>query len=125
MVKIVLPWRPLTKNNKYRRGRHGRIYLDPAYREWEDACVLWANIHHGNVFFPGRVRVKVDCYFSGRGRVGDEDNYLKSLGDILKLSGLIQDDRYIHWGEVNLLKGEPQRAEITIEKLEGINGQTP
>ena len=117
-INLEIPWRVLPKNRQYRRGRGGKIYLDPKFKEFQDNCLTWL-LQWGNLWVPGEVWVELDLWFKDR-RYGDADNYQKTIGDILQKSGIVENDKLIFWGPVNRYVGLPERAEIRImQKVHG------
>ena len=111
-MKFVVPGRPVPKL----RHRWGRtiVYTPKKVREYEER-VGWCAREAGVKLAPGPFLVQIDLYLHG-GRVGDVDNYAKSILDAL--NGVAwEDDEAVKRIEVERFTAnskKEQRAEITI-----------
>ncbi len=125
MLKITIPGRILPKNRQYRQRKGGGFYLDPKFKEYQDFVVGtkkrcgWL-AQWGNYNFKGKTYVRPTFYFPDR-RYGDTDNYLKTLGDMLQKSGIIENDKDIVWVG---LGDEPRKVDKAQPRVEAEIWQT-
>lgn len=124
MIKFTIPGQartPQTGQKIVRRGKASFLFPGKLYRDYK-TLALWVikSLRFSpkiELPFDSLIRVTPNWYHKDR-RIRDEDNLKKGLGDILKSSRLIVDDRLIRWGESGhfMDKLEP-RCEITIEQI--------
>ena len=119
-IKIVIPGQARTPQTGQIALR-GRLIPGKLYRNYKTAALWFIKCAKlpSNLKLPlcGMVRVTPVWYHKDR-RNRDEDNLKKGLGDILKASPLIVDDKQIRWGECgHFLDKENPRTEITIAVL--------
>lgn len=113
IITFTIPGRPvpavrMTQRSKW--TKQSQRYLD--YK----GTVGWAAKAARCPRFRGRVRVDIDLYIQG-GRVGDVDNYTKSILD--GLNGIAwDDDRQV--GELHVYRHteKPQRAVVRIQEVQ-------
>jgi Holliday junction resolvase RusA-like endonuclease len=63
---------------------------------------------------PIRGRVEVTAIWYRDRNVGDEDNFKKGLGDFLERSGILANDKQIHWGGGCRLDKDAARPRIEV-----------
>ena len=112
---------PQTGQKIVRRGNRSFLFPGELYRNYRETACWFIKLskfsHESNLPFTDLVRVTPIWYHKDR-RNRDEDNLKKGLGDILKSSRLIVDDKIIRWGECgHFLDKDDPRCEITIEQI--------
>ncbi len=112
IITFTVPGRPvpavrMTQRSKW--GKRAQRYL--AYK----GEVGWAAKAASCPRFKGRVRVDIDLYIRD-GRIGDVDNYAKSILD--GLNGVAwEDDKQVVELHIYRHTERPQRAEVRIQEL--------
>lgn len=112
IITFTVPGRPvpaarMTQRSKW--GKRAQRYL--AYK----GEVGWAAKAARCPRFKGRVRVDIDLHIRG-GRIGDVDNYAKSILD--GLNGVArEDDRQVVELHIYRHTEKPQRAEVRIQEV--------
>lgn len=115
-VKITIPGRPVPKARP-RPASNRRGYIIPARTMAYQRQVGWVAKQQIKTPFAGDVEVTIVLYFRG-GRVGDVDNYQKSILD--GLNGIaFEDDRQVRKVTCERLTSADERAEIEIEEVAG------
>lgn len=101
--------------------RWAQLFPGKLYRQYKKAALQFIACSRFpselSLPFASLIRVTPIWYHKDR-RNRDEDNLKKGLGDILKSSRLIVDDRLIRWGECgHFIDISEPRCEITIEQI--------
>ncbi len=112
MLKVSIPGRQLTKKRHYRSRRGGGFYLSPEFKSYKEAALKWL-MQWGNVWIPGRVLVCAYYYPPDKRGYPDIDNLYATWGDILEDAGLIENDKFIKWGDSDIM--EPDRDNPRVE----------
>lgn len=114
IIEFTIPGRPvpavrMTQRSKWKNER-AKKYL--TYK----GTVGWAAKAVRCPRFKGRVRVDIDLYIQG-GRIGDVDNYAKSILD--GLNGVAWfDDEQVAELHVYRHASKPQRAVVRVQEVE-------
>lgn len=116
-AKIIVPGRPVPKARP-RPANNRRGFIIPARTMNYQRAVGWAAKRHFSAPLTGQIKVSIILYFRG-GRVGDIDNYQKSILD--GLNGIaFEDDRQVQKVICELvITNMDERAEIEIEEVAG------
>ena len=111
-LTVTIPGRQLTKKRHYRNKRGGGFYLSQDFKIYEKAALTWL-MQWGNVWIPGRVIVCAHYYPPDKRGHPDIDNLYATWGDILQKAGLIENDKFIKWGDSDIM--EPDRDNPRVE----------
>jgi len=102
ILKFTIPGRPATKKTSQRvvrRGGFTRILPSLLYEKYEKHCqeyceFFWKKFNLNPIDFGVGIKLKV---FLDSWIVGDECGYQQAHGDIIQKHGIIADDMWIHW----------------------------
>lgn len=118
---------PVTKKNSGRimRSRKGRPFVMPsaAFKRWEQTTILQLQSQRRSS--PTlTVPVELTALIYRKRNVGDLDNYLSAVGDVLQKAQVISNDKLIaSFGQSRLLKdAKCPRVEIELRPLETCAG---
>lgn len=115
---FIFEGKPMTKDNVKARGKHGKYYLPPALKQYENYIQLQflQQKPRGFEMYDTPVKVQMKFYFPDNRR-RDIVNYTKSICDALSML-LYKDDSLI--GEITLYKcfsKKLPRTEVYIQTL--------
>lgn len=114
IITFTIPGRPVPAVRMTQRSK----WKDPRAQKYLDykGTVGWAAKAVRCPRFKGRVRVDIDLHIRG-GRIGDVDNYAKSILD--GLNGVAwEDDEQVIELHVYRRSGGQQRAEVRIQEVQ-------
>jgi crossover junction endodeoxyribonuclease RusA len=113
MIKFTIPGRPVPAVRMTRRGK----WVDPRaqkYLDYKDS-VGWVAKAYVKEMLVGNVKLNIDAYID-KGRPGDLDNIIKTIGD--GLNGVAyEDDRQVVEIHARRHKGAPERVEVGVEGI--------
>ncbi len=116
-VEITIQGEVPSKKNMYRRGNHGRFYIDSDTRDLLDDLHLQLNLalNRPKSPLPGSLRVTMVLHGGGR---RDADNQATTILDLLQKAGYIKNDKNVVQLKVEKVpeKGIPY-TDIKIEAL--------
>lgn len=116
MFEVTIIGAPRTKGNSPQLfGRRGKIGYVPSksFRQWEAIAVPQLRIAmRGAAAFSGRVQVSA-VFFRARA-IGDLDNYMKAMGDILQTAKVIANDRLIVSWDGTRLESDSKRPRVEL-----------
>lgn len=126
IMSFTIPGRPSTKKTSQRvvrRGRYTKILPSLLYEKYEIHCkdyceYFWKRFELNPIDFgiSIKLRVYLDSWI-----VGDECGYQQAHGDIIQKHGIIADDMWIHWSDldshmIHYDKDNP-RVEVEIRRF--------
>lgn len=120
-VTFELAGIPRTKKNSrrwFRQGKKRFLVPSAAYERWEERCIYQLNrVWHLN---PISVPVKIKALVYRDRNVGDLDNFIVAVGDMLQKARVLASDRLVKaWdGSRLLVDRAAPRVELTIERME-------
>lgn len=120
-VRITLLGRPISKKNSKNIGVNKytkRIFFTSsnAWKKFE-TYALEQLLEYKRCRFYGSVFISYEFYYKGKLSV-DVENAIAGINDVLELSGIIENDKFVEEGSFKLHRGCPDwKSEITIRKL--------
>ena len=107
-MKFKIDLKPLSVNKAWQ----GRRYKSEDYKKYEvDVCRLLSGTEKAP---DGMLEVTYWFYMKNH-KLADNDNPVKPLQDILKLRGIIKDDRYIYVTHIYKIPSEIDYIEVEIK----------
>ena len=113
---------PPSANKSYMNRRYGSGRMKtPEYKRWRDAMAQQIRDEIGTPF-PPRQPISVTI-FAAVSRQRDMDNLIKPMGDALKQSGMISDDRWIDHAAVWRTTKDQMPQDVALVQIEDLDPQ--
>lgn len=109
-MNFKIDLKPLSVNKAWQ----GHRYKSEDYKKYEvDVCRLLSGVQKAP---EGKLQVTYRFYLKNH-KLADNDNPVKPLQDILKLKGIIADDRFIYRTIIEKIPSETDYTEVEIIPL--------
>ena len=116
VVRLVIPYPPLTGNHQHGRARNGRTYLLPEVKTWREQ-VAWEAKRYGVAgVIPARTKLRAEylCFPPPDARA-DGGNLEKVISDALQHADVVKNDYWIKRCTWEVFDNSPMpRIEVEI-----------
>lgn len=122
ILRFTIPGRPSTKKTSQRvvrRGGFTKVLPSLLYEKYENHCkeyceFFWKKYNLTPMDFGIGIKLKV---YLDSWVVGDECGYQQAHGDIIQKHGIIADDMWIHWIDLNshMINYDKENPRVEVE----------